>query len=88
MWDQPFVHNVPFSPHLSVGQVGDGCFAGLSSCSAEFVESFGQLIGRRPVGGSRWKGKGSAVHFLEAVPKHRPIDFIHKGTVDADDVIR
>jgi hypothetical protein len=63
-------------------------FASLSSCTAEFVESFRQPIGSGPVGRSRWQGQESAVHFLKAVPEHRPIDFIHEGTIDVDDVIR
>ena len=67
---------------------GGWLFEGLSSCSAEFVESFGQSIDSWPVRGSRWQGKESAVHFLKAVPEHRPIDFFHEGTVDVDDVIR
>jgi hypothetical protein len=29
-----------------------------------------------------------AVHLLEAVPEHRPIDFVHQCAIDVDDVIR
>jgi hypothetical protein len=87
VWDHHFGLSASVA-HLSVGQVRDGCSRVESSCGAEFVESFGQSIGAWPVGGSRWQGKESAVHFLKAVSEHRPIDFIHEGTVDVDDVVR
>lgn len=73
---------------LSAGEVGEGSTVARSSCGAELVESFGQSISRRLVRCPSWQGEASAVHFLEAVPEHRPIDLIHEGPVDVDDVIR